>query len=848
MVQNQDLDIVIEESSGNRGLWVALGALAVVAAVVGTLAYFFYFQESEETELEATIEEVEVTVGALTSTLFTTGSAAASRRRALTFGSAGTVTSVEAALGDSLVAGQVLARLDDGDALQQVEAQRINLEQARIRLEKAMEPPTEAAIASANQSVVSARQSVLSATQSLANAEVQLLSANLDLEQLREPPTDAQIASADASIAQARSALERLSEPPTDAQIASADVAILKANTALERLSEPPTDAQIASADASIEQAKEALESLNTPPTEEAVASAEADVSKTSVAYETAARQSSSALASLVSSLNAYCDHWSALEDLCRPEAIPLGEADVARLRGLLQERVALSPTLTTGIHSLLQADAGYKNAMDSAASAKISWELAVKRREELGQDPTEQQLARAQSALESALAQRAALDDPPSPLDVQDAEAALKSAEESRAALDIPTPQYDIDQAQAALESALKSRAALDEPVSPSEIQRAEASIASAEASLATAKASVATAQASLAAAEANMAALMEGPDHLDVQLSEQDLRQAELSLLQAQGQLDDLLLTAPYDGVVSSVSVLPGDRVTASTAVFVFMDPASIGVDVNVSESDLVGLEPGQLALAQFDPIQDQSYLLRISGIDTDPTITQGVVTYTVRAEMVNPAQLTDRAEEVRQLMALVRGAGALAEFGAAALGGAPQAPRAAGQGQGGAGGQRGAALMECAQRVLGRVPQGLGDVTPEERARIQQECLGAAGASGGRQGRPGAGGEDVAEQTPSQMPTPGMSGSVTILTDIQTGVLLAPSAAIRQQGSEAFVYVWGADGNPQRKDVTIGGSDGDRTEVSSGLAEGDIVLMGAGLLASQSGENELTPLRVR
>ena len=140
-------------------------------------------------------------------------------------------------------------------------------------------------------------------------------------------------------------------------------------------------------------------------------------------------------------------------------------------------------------------------------------------------------------------------------------------------------------------------------------------------------------------------------------------------------------------------------------------------------------MGLAPGQLAIAQFDSIQDQSYLLQISGIDTDPTVTQGVVTYTVRAEMVEPRQLADREDEVRQLASLVRGAGALAEGGFAPGASAPQA--AGGRGAGGFGGGGGAGLQECVQRVLGRIPQGRGDVSAEERTRIQQECLG--GGSG-------------------------------------------------------------------------------------------------------------------
>ena len=858
MAQDLDLDIVVEDSAGALRRWLALGAVIVVAVLAGIFAYLFYFREAEDTELEAAIEEVEVTVGALTSTLFTTGAAAASRRSELTFAAAGKVQSVEVELGDSLTAGQVLARLDDRDASRQVEVQQANLEQARIKLEQLKEPPTESALASARQSVSSAKQGVASANQGVASAkqgvasaEVQVLSARLDLDQLQEPPTAAQIAAADSSVKQAEATLEALRASPTAAQIASADASVKQAEASLQSLTEPATASQIASADASVEQARAALEMLQAPPSEADIASADADVFQSKNAQVAAERQVATALASLGSALNSYCNNWTALKEVCHPDAIPLSNGDLAKLNELLRRRVADSPTITAGISQLIQADASYKGALDSLENAKVSLGTAMKRRADIDVPPSDQEVLKAESALEAAVAQREALDDPLSPYEVEQARAALESAQANRAALDDPAPQYEIDRAVAALESGIEARAALDETVSQAEIDRAaaavlsaEASVLAAKASLATADASVVTAGASLASAQANLADLMEGASDAEIGIQEQDVRLAEISLLQAQDQLQDLMLTAPYDGVIASVGVVPGDVASASTGAFVFLDPASIGVDITVSESDLVGLAPGQLAIAQFDSIQDQSYLLRISGIDTDPTVTQGVVTYTVRAEMVDPRQLADREDEVRQLASLVRGAGPLAEGGFAPGASAPQA--AGGRGAGGFGGGGGAGLQECVQRVLGRIPQGRGDVSAEERTRIQQECLGG-GSGAGRGPQEGAGGPQAARVgAPTRMPTPGMSGSVTILTDIKSDVLLAPSAAIRQQGSDAFVYVRGFDGSPERREITIGGTDSERTEVLSGLAEGDMVLMGPGVLAFQSGGSELTPLR--
>ena len=114
-------------------------------------------------ELEGTIEQVAAERGTLMNTLLTTGSAAASRQSQLAFLSSGRVQTVEASLGDSVEAGQVLARLDDSDARLDVETARANLEQRRLGLAQVSEQPAESALAAAKQSMSSARLQVATA-------------------------------------------------------------------------------------------------------------------------------------------------------------------------------------------------------------------------------------------------------------------------------------------------------------------------------------------------------------------------------------------------------------------------------------------------------------------------------------------------------------------------------------------------------------------------------------------------------------------------------------------------------------------------------------------------------------
>lgn len=759
MAQDLELDIIVDEPDVARRRWIIGGAAAVAIVVVGFIVYSLVLSDDDGSAVEQAIEEVAVERGTLTDTLVTTGSAAASRQSELLFPSGGQVAEVAVELGDTLAAGQVLASLDDGDAERDVETAQANLDLAVLRLDQMTEPPTSAERAAAESSVEQARAA---------------------LERLIAAPTEAAVASADASVEQARSSFESLTASPSASDVAAAEVAVEQAQTSLERL-------------------------LNTA---SPVIAAEADLAS-------ASRQVATAWASLGDALTRYCDGIGrrSIPSLCEPGSIPLSDESVEVLSEVLIARVSDPPSFTEGFTQLLQADATYKNVLDSQASAQTALTLAMNGRTDPNQGPTDQELEEARASLQSALARRAELDEGP--------------------------PQHEINQANAALQSALSTRAALDEPPAQYEIDQAEAALRS---------------------AEAGLSELIAGASATDIQIQEQSVRLAEIALQQAEERLGDLTLRAPYSGVVASVGVVPGDSVSASTVAFVVTDPRSIGVDITVSESDLVGLQPGQLALAQFDSIEGQSYLLQISGIDTNPAVTQGVVTYTVRAEMVNPAQLGDRQDEVQELLSQSRAGGTLAAaaFAGGGAGGGQAGAFTRGRGGGGGGqgrggfgggggGRGGAAFQECIHSVLGRTPSGRGDISAAERAQIQQECAGGGGGAGA-QGGAGAGqaAPDATLSAPSEMPTPGMNASVTVLLDIKSDVLLVPSATVRQQGSNSFVYVPAPDGEVEQKSVTLGGTDGIQTEIVSGLDEGDLVLMGAGLTALQAGDSQVRAFR--
>ncbi|MDD5527659.1 MAG: biotin/lipoyl-binding protein [Patescibacteria group bacterium] len=71
------------------------------------------------------------------------------------------------------------------------------------------------------------------------------------------------------------------------------------------------------------------------------------------------------------------------------------------------------------------------------------------------------------------------------------------------------------------------------------------------------------------------------------------------------------------------------------------------------------------------------------------------------------------------------------------------------------------------------------------------------------------------------------PGMSTSVSIITEVKTDVLAAPNAAIKSQGNLYYAQELDAKGQPQNYPVQVGIADDTNTEIISGVNEGDLVV---------------------
>jgi RND family efflux transporter MFP subunit len=84
----------------------------------------------------------------------------------------------------------------------------------------------------------------------------------------------------------------------------------------------------------------------------------------------------------------------------------------------------------------------------------------------------------------------------------------------------------------------------------------------------------------------------------------------------------------------------------------------------------------------------------------------------------------------------------------------------------------------------------------------------------------------------------PAPGMSGSAVIVTEEKTDVLAVPSSAIKRSGQNKTVEVV-IDGKLETRVVQTGISDGEKTEILSGLKAGDLVTLPGSASVEEAGE---------
>ena len=320
-----------------------------------------------------------------------------------------------------------------------------------------------------------------------------------------------------------------------------------------------------------------------------------------------------------------------------------------------------------------------------------------------------------------------------------------------------------------------------------------------------------------------------MAGPTATTIEQQEQNVRLAEISFEQALSTVQDLVIKAPFDGVIEEVNVEPGDRIAAGSAAVVLSTRNEVVVALTVTEAEIFDLEERQVGVASFDAIEGVQYPIRITTISRIPQVDQGVVTYQVEAVVLPPLSIQAVRDDLRALGVTVpEPQRDDREGGGAAAANSEQVARFQAWLQS-LDLPEGVTILDVMRAIADdeELPGGVElpedfDITDEQRAQLGTliaRFTGGGGAAGGQ----------AAVSDDRQLPIEGMSATVVILTAVRDEAVLVATSAVRQIDGVFYVAVPTDDGGWERQPVQIGETDGTNVEILSGLEEGATMLIG-------------------
>ena len=330
--------------------------------------------------------------------------------------------------------------------------------------------------------------------------------------------------------------------------------------------------------------------------------------------------------------------------------------------------------------------------------------------------------------------------------------------------------------------------------------------------------------AQASLTVANAHQAEDLAKISEIDTQQLQLSIEKAKITLEEAEETITDLTLKAPFSGTIGSIDIVTGQNVATNTNAFLLTNLDSITIDMNISETDLPSIKSGQLGVATFDALPEQTYLFEISTISLIPEVSQGVVSYPVNATIITRDNIESLS--IENLQPLLSSLGISTE------------ERPERNGNRAEGFEK---MQACVEKVIGNTiatPRDVRNLSPEQISQIQKAgCLELMQSGENRAQQSSS---SLRELLNSPLPYIGMNGSVSIITELNQDVLVVPSKAIKEDNGKLYVLLQNKTTKTSEKQfITTGITDVSQTEITSGIEEGNIILIESQVLSSATDE---------
>jgi HlyD family secretion protein len=231
-------------------------------------------------------------------------------------------------------------------------------------------------------------------------------------------------------------------------------------------------------------------------------------------------------------------------------------------------------------------------------------------------------------------------------PLDTEALELALTQAQVTlkQAQVALATAEYNLGKAQEIYREADIHKAQVAVSVADHYLRYAKERLASANVNIETWANEVYQAELDLARARQELEIMLSGGDAEEVALRKLEVDAAELqvdaakqAVEEAQRQLETETITAPFNGVVTSVNVEEGDIISSPSmsqvAIVHLIDLATMELGVDLDEIDIPGVALEQRAIISVDALPDVQLEGRVTHISPLPTVEAGVTLYKVK-----------------------------------------------------------------------------------------------------------------------------------------------------------------------------------------------------------------------
>ena len=112
------------------------------------------------------------------------------------------------------------------------------------------------------------------------------------------------------------------------------------------------------------------------------------------------------------------------------------------------------------------------------------------------------------------------------------------------------------------------------------------------------------------------------------DIQTREQQIKQEQASLATTKYNLNQVIISAPMDGLVTRRNIEEGETAVvgtmnnAGTVLLTIADMSVLEAEVEVDETDIPNVELGQLAKVTIDAVPDREFKGRVTEIGNSPT----------------------------------------------------------------------------------------------------------------------------------------------------------------------------------------------------------------------------------